>query len=143
MLDISKAFDSIEHQLLLEKLYAAGVRGVPNQWFETYLGNRTQQVKVNDELSETGHVTVGITHESVLSAVLFLVFIHDFCNGKIQARIISFADDTALVYEANDEPDLYSMMQSDMLDINRRFSKNKLSINANKFKLLIFNLRNI
>jgi retron-type reverse transcriptase len=75
--DLSRAFDTVNHELLLRKLYGIGVRGVHNDWIKSYLQNRTLTVVINDQCSTEKRVTVGIPQGSLLGPVLFIIFIND------------------------------------------------------------------
>ena len=93
-LDFSKAFDTINHDILLSKFYRYGIRGNPLRWFENYLYNRNQVFKIGDTISRSQTVICGIPQGSTLGPLLFLLYINDLpnCSSKLSFRI--FADDT-------------------------------------------------
>ena len=94
-LDFSKAFDTINHDILLSKLYRYGIRGNPLRWFENYLYNRNQVFKIGDTISSSQTIIIyGIPQGSTLGPLLFLLYINDLpnCSSKLSFRI--FADDT-------------------------------------------------
>ena len=93
-LDFSKAFDTINHDILLSKLYRYGIRGNPLRWFENYLYNRNQVFKIGDTISSSQTIICGIPQRSTLGPLLFLLYINDLpnCSSKLSFRI--FADDT-------------------------------------------------
>ena len=93
-IDLSKAFDTISHATLLEKLKAYGINDGELHWFTAYLFNRTQQVVMGNVKSEIEHVNCGVPQGSILGSLLFLVFFNDFPEVLIRARVIQFADDT-------------------------------------------------
>ena len=97
-LDLSKAFDTVNHQILLQKLYRYGIRGVPLQWFKSYLESRTQYVEV--ETHFLSNVVLPLAH------FCFLIYINDMPNCLEKANIRTFADDTTLFYSSNSLQDL-------------------------------------
>ena len=93
-LDFSKAFDTINHDILVSKLYRYGIRANPLRWFENYLYNRNQVFKIGDTISSSQTIICGIPQASTLGPLLFLLYINDLpnCSSKLSFRI--FADDT-------------------------------------------------
>ena len=92
----SKAFDSVDHKILLQKLYHYGIRGPAYDWFYNYLTDRKQYVTYNGISSNTKNVICGVTQWSILGPLLFLVYINDLCSVCEYATLILFADDTNL-----------------------------------------------
>ena len=96
--DFQKAFNTFNHNILLKKLHYYGIRGITNDWFKSYLNNRTQQTKVNDSISEKVEITYGVPRGSILGPLLFLVYINDLHDAVIHSLIHHFADDTNILY---------------------------------------------
>ena len=99
MLDIRKAFDTVNHELLLSKLYHYGIRGIAYKLIQSYLNNRTQFVNVNNKLSKKPIIKHGVPQRSNLGPLLFLIYIDDLPNA-LSFHTTLFADDTCLLIQA-------------------------------------------
>ena len=95
-LDLSKAFDTIDHKILLEKLKHYGIDGIPFQLFKSYLSDRKQYVEINDAKSDVLQITTGVPQGSILEPVLLIIYINDFSQASQVFNFISYADDTVL-----------------------------------------------
>lgn len=138
--DVMKAFDTVDHDILLNKMMSAGIRGVANDWFRSYIRGRTQVTKVGDVFSSIGEQNFGIPQGSVLSGLLFLVYLNSLCNGLFKGKLVAFADDTALFYKADSIAELQRMMQDDINALRWWFT-NHLMVMSPKTKYIIFSLR--
>jgi hypothetical protein len=137
--DITKAFDTVDHKLLIKKLYKAGFRGVFLEWLASYLKNRKQKVKVNGEVSECKILNIGVPQGSVLGPLLFLIYINSVFSLKLNSSIVGFADDMACVFKSKSVLDLVAHVNADLETIRHWFKKHKLVI-SDKTKLMIFEL---
>jgi hypothetical protein len=141
-LDIKKAFDTVDHEILLRKMDCAGVRGVVLNWFKSYLSNRCQFVQIESISSSTLVVDYGVPQGSVLGPLLFLIFINDINTFKFNGIPTAFADDMAFVYKAQHDLQLFENIQSDLCQLNIWFNYNRLALNTTKTKYINFHLSN-
>ena len=138
-LDFSKAFDKVDHQIILEKLRLMGVKGKLLLWIKSFLFNRTQRVMVNGFLSEPVNVISGVPQGSVLGPLLFLILISDINKDVLQSFLSSFADDTRIGMSITSEEDVLQL-QEDLNKVYLWAQQNNMSFNENKFELLRYGL---
>lgn len=135
-LDLTKAFDTVNHNILLDKLSSYGIRGVAYELFVNYLNNRTQYVVTNDISSNKRVINCGVPQGSVLGPLLFLIYINDIGNLPIQGSLRLFADDCVIFYfERNININLQNL-QYDMNILEKYFKINRLSLNTPKTKFI-------
>lgn len=96
-LDLMRAFETIDRSLLIEKLESIGISGVEKKWFESYLIERIQQTKFNEDVSSKRTIEIGLPQGSSLAPILFIIYINDIIQVLNQAKANLFADDTAVV----------------------------------------------
>jgi len=137
-LDFSKAFDTVNHDILLDKLFHVGVRGVAHRWFDTYLRARKQYVTVSGSASELSDINIGVPQGSVLGPVLFLVYINDMRKCSRLLRYVHFADDTTAFHSHNDVQRLTSDVNADLVSLCTWLKCNRLSLNIEKTVFMMF-----
>ena len=137
-LDLKKAFDCVDHSILLQKLYHYGVRGAALNLIESFLSNRTQYVKICNQKSSIAHTNIGTPQGSVLSPLLFLVFINDLVNCSRVLNFNLFADDTCISLKNSNLNNLYNTLNRELVKVNNWISANKLALNISKTVYLLF-----
>ena len=134
-IDLSKAFDTVNHKILLEKLNHYGIKGNNLKWFTSYLSKRKQFSMFNEsEKSEK----CGIPQGSVLGPLLFLLYVNDLNQVSAILEPIMFADDTNLFYSHKNINSLFNTVNEELIKINSWFQANKLFLNADKTKYTFF-----
>jgi hypothetical protein len=136
-LDLSKAFDTINHKTLLSKLNFYGIRGTPNYWFNSYLSDRYQYTEFNQIRSLILKVICGVPQGSILGPILFLVYINDIKHCT-NLSLLSFADDTTLYMSHANLTVLYNTINNELVKLNDWFCANRLSLNVKKTKYALF-----
>ena len=140
-IDLKKAFDTIDHAILLRKLQIYGVDQNGIKFFESYLSNRSQRCCVNDELSEAVPITCGVPQGSNLGPLLFLIYINDLPNCLNRASPRMFADDTNISIAANSVMELEPLVNSELKNLHQWLVTNRLSLNIAKTEFMIIGSR--
>ena len=136
--DLQKAFDTVNHDILLYKLFNCGVRGVVHDWFRSYLSNRQQFTQLSSIQSSTAKITCGVPQGSVLGPLLFLIYVNDIGNAVPNQKVKLFADDTNLFIFGNRLPDLEMKSNHCLNALNNWFLSNKLTLNLSKTCYMTF-----
>ena len=139
-IDFSKAFDTVNHQILLSKMHHYGIRGQILSWFKEYLKDRQQYVILNNEKSPTTTVTLGVPQGSILGPMLFLIYINDISNIFSQSKTILFADDMTMYLTGQSPEQLIQNANSELEKLYEWCLCNRLTINANKTNFMLFTI---
>jgi len=138
LLDLAKAFDTVNHKILLRKLNMIGIRGPLNNWFESYLCNRKQSVIINREMSPPTNMEFGVPQGSVLGPTLFLIYINDMPRCAPALKYTLFADDTCLSMSHKDPKQLEILINNELKKVNQWLLNNRLSLNVSKSCSILF-----
>ena len=137
-LDLSKAFDTVNHDILLDKLCHYGVRDNALDWFSSYLSGRRQFVTYNGVSSSTKTITCGVPQGSILGPLLFILYINDLYNVCSTSVPLLYADDTNLFYKGKDIDTLVRGINFELGNISTWLKINKLSSNVKNTHYMLF-----
>ena len=135
LLDIQKAFDSVDHKILCNKLSAMGVQ--PTDWFRSYLSNRKQVVNINGVESDPLANSCGVPQGSILGPLLFLCYVNDMPNST-SCLMLQYADDSALIYSDKDPEKISNVLRDNLESCNKWLIENKLSLHMGKTEVILF-----
>ena len=143
-LDLSKAFDTLDHNILLEKLHYYGVQDTELRLMKSYLSNRKQYVDIENSSSDLLTVKTGVPQGSILGPLLFIIYINDICTASSLFDFIIYADDTTLssalkvITRQSDSLNTSYIINNELNKINDWLKTNKLSLNIKKTKYMMF-----
>ena len=129
-IDLSKAFDTVNHQILIDKLDHYGIRGNALEIFRSYLSNRQQYVTIDNCKSQTRPISHGVPQGSVLGPLFFLLFINDLPNCCPEGKVRLFADDTTIFFHSNNINEIITTGRNIMIQLTSWFHANKLTLNS-------------
>ena len=143
-MDLSKAFDTLDHTTLLQKLKYYGKNGITLNWFNSYLSNRSHYAKIYNVPSTTNMViNTGVPQGSILGPILFLIFMNDIPNSSRALRFVLYAEDTTLFSTLGytvpiDSSDVNYLLNSELSLVYEWLFLNQLSFNIKKTKCMLF-----
>lgn len=138
-LDLKRAFETVDRDILLQKLDRYGIRNTELNWFKSYLLGRRQKTKVNNLLSDATNVNFGVPQGSLLGVLLFLIYINDMEKKVVHSKLMLFADDALLFVSDVSVDEGIDKINSDLKELQNWFQMNKLKLNINKTKAMILN----
>lgn len=140
-LDLKRAFETIDRALLIAKLEKYGITGVELDWFRSYLSNRGQLTKFNNETSSTVVTSIGVPQGSVLGPILFILYLNDIVNCVSRVKMNLFADDSLVSVAAKTSEEGIQIMNSELKSLSQWLRFNKLKLNTSKTKYILINGR--
>lgn len=135
-IDLKKAFDTINHNILIQRLEEIGIQGEILNWFINYLKNRKITVMINNQFSEITQINVGIPQGSILGPTLYTIYVNPVFQQIQNCKMYMYADDTALVIANNDREVATRLLQDDFNIFQTWIHDNQLTINVKKTKVL-------
>ena len=142
-LDFKKAFDTVNHKILISKLENYGIRGIPKNWFISYLENRLQRVSIGNTFSQYNAIKTGVPQGSILGPILFILYINDLPQVSKKIHTTMFADDSSLIASHKNFNQLVQDINLDMVRVYEWTLCNRLSLNLNKTVCMLFTKRKV
>ena len=136
-LDLKKAFDKVDHTILIHKLKALGVSGTGLAWFQSYLTSRFQRTTIGQATSCNRRFSVGVPQGSILAPLFFSIYINDLLTCLKHTSVTLFGNDTALYCSAKSSTDLQQMLNEDLASVAEWLNDHKLTLNVAKSKFMI------
>lgn len=137
-IDLKKAFDTVNHVILLDKMHNMGFRGVILNWFKSYLRDRVVYVDVNGNFSERKSMNIGVPQGSISGSLLFLLYINDMHSASSRLKFTHFADDTTVSITGDDLDIVSANLNSELSNVEIWLRANRLLLNAEKTSFIIF-----
>ena len=141
--DLSNAFDTINHNIFLKKIKCLGFHPETVSWFENYLCGRSQAVTVNNCTSKSKPITCGVPQGSIIGPLAFLIYINDVTRVFQNCEALLYADDTVLISSHTNFLIAISNLQNDLNSMVKWCDSNKLSVNYKKTKVMKFGAKNL
>ena len=140
-LDLSKAFDTLDFNILLQKLQYYGIKDKALDWFHSYLHNRVQYVEFNHTVSKMANISLGVPQGSILGPLLYIIYTNDIQFSSKFFHFINYADDTTLLNSMAQVHDS-AVVNTELKNVCDWLSANRLSLNIKKTKFMVFHNKN-
>ena len=137
-IDLSKAFDTVNHEILLKKLDMHGIRNNNLLWFRNYLSRRQQAVSFSSINSSLKKIICGVPQGSILGPLLFLIYVNDLYVSSKILNFTLFADDTNIFFSGENLKSMFSSINEELIHVSNWFRANKLSLNVSKTQYILF-----
>ena len=137
-IDLSKAFDTVDHQILIKKLQYYGIDGTALEWFKSDLSYRKQYISTQDVSENCLDIICGVPQGSILGPLIFLIYVNDLFKASNPLMEVMFADDKNLFISHKNIDTLFASMNKELENVSTWFRSNRLSLNVDKTKLLLF-----
>ena len=140
-IDLKKAFDTVDHAILIRKLSKYGIQGLELQWFKSYLSSRQQFTKVNGVESDIGSINCGVPQGSCLGPLLFLIYINDLPFALKNCKVTMYADETRISFSPKSIEDLTETLNNELKCLKEWLQGNKWSLNVIKTQAMVIGSR--
>ena len=140
-IDLKKAFDTVNHEILLKKLDLYGVRGLGQNWVKSYLKDRRLYVGLGEYKSRVRTQNLGVVQGSIIGPILFLIYINDLPKISINTHTTLYADDTTITVKNNDFNQLIQDANAELVNVKQWTVSNRLTINEAKTEIILFSKR--
>lgn len=137
-LDLKKAFDTVNHKILLQILPNFGINNISLKWFESYLNNRKQMVIINNIIGNEGVVEYGVPQGSVLGPILFLLYINMVSDSSFDGLVVSYADDTCLLFADKSWDGVHEKATAGLNKVYQCLCDRHLTLNEDKTMFMTF-----
>ena len=136
-LDFKKAFDCVDHSILLQKLQRYGITGQLHSLITSFITDRMQYVSVNQISSRLLPIEVGVPQGSILAPTLFLIYVNDLLSYTMYSKSFAYADDTVFILESEDLRTLFHICNIDLYLIGKWCKANRMVLNTKKSNYMI------
>ena len=136
--DLQKAFDTVDHDIVIQKLNHCGIRGVAHYWLSSYFQNRLQYVSINGFNSNLEHIYCGISQGSILGPLSFLIYVNNINRAIRYCSAHHFSDDTDLLNYNNSIKRMNKQVKQDLKKLTNWMNANKICLSISKTEVVLF-----